>query len=124
MRSNTLSLLKNAVMTGTSEVDSSPITIDQIFGYAVQAIWTGTPNGTMLLQASCDAPARETQTSNGGPDVVTNWSDITGTSITIAGSSGNFMWNLDGTFYRYFRLKYVNTSGTGSLTVNAVLKGV
>jgi hypothetical protein len=124
MKSNTIVLLTNAAMTGTTTVESAPIPLEQIFGYAVQAVWTGTPNGSLKLQASCDAPGRDNQTSNGGPDDVTNWTDIAGSTLAITGVAGNYMYNVTDAFYRYFRVVYTNTSGVGSLSVKAVVKGV
>lgn len=123
MKSNTISVLVNASMTGTTVVNSNPIPLDQIYGFALQAYWTGTPVGTFKLQGSCDAPGKTTQTSNGGPDIVTNWSDIANSTTTAAGSSGNFVWNFNGCFFRYVRLVYTNASGTGTLNAEIVNKG-
>ena len=123
MKSNTIQMLTNAVMTGTSTVNSDPIELDQIYGFAIQVTWTGAAVGSFKLQASCDAPGRTTQTSNGGPDSVTNWSDITGTSQAVSGTPGNFMWNINGCFYRYVRLVYTNSSAAGTFSAKAVVKG-
>ncbi len=123
MKCNTITLLSGSSMTGTTTVNSAPIELDQIYGYAIQAAWTGTPNGTIKLQGSCDAPARQTQTSNGGPDSVTVWTDIADSSQNISGSAGNYMWNVNGAFYRFVRLTYTNSSSTGTLSANIVLKG-
>lgn len=123
MRSNTITVLADAVMTGTSVVESQAIPLEQIFGYAMQAVWTGTPNGTLKLQASSDAPARG-GTSDGTPDEIANWSDITSSSVAITGSAGNYMWNVDAAFYRWVRLVYTNTSGVGVLNVKVSVKGV
>ena len=124
MKSNTLQLISAGVMTGTAVVESAPIPLEQIFGYAVQAVWTGTPNGSIKLQASCDNPGRDNQASNGGPDEVTNWTDIASSSYAITGSAGNYMWNVSDAYYRYFRVVYTNTSSVGVLNVKAVVKGI
>lgn len=124
MKCNTIQMITNGSMTGTAEIDSSPIPLEQIYGFAIQAIWTGTPNGTIKLQASSDAPSRETQQSNGGPDTVTNWTDVANSSVSITGSAGNYMWNFNGAFYRYVRVVYVNSSSTGTLNVEMCVKGV
>jgi hypothetical protein len=110
-------------MTGTTEIDSAPLRVDQIFGLAIQATWTGTPNGTIKLQASCDTPPTASQVANGGPDAVTNWSDISDSSYSISGVAGNYMWNINGAFYNYIRIVYVNASSTGSLSAKACVKG-
>lgn len=119
----TLNISASGVMTGTNTITSDPIRVDQIYGYAIQAVYTGTPVGTLSLQASCDAPGRTTQVSNGGPDSVTNWSTVTNSSTAVSGA-GSFMWNVIGGFYNYVRLVYTNTSSTGVLTAKISEKGV
>lgn len=123
MKSNVIQMLSGSAMTGTTVVNSNPIRVDQIYGFAIQAFWTGTPTGTLKLQASCDSPPKQTQVSNGGPDAVTNWSDIADSSYSIAGDAGNYMWNFNGSFYNYVRLVYTNASGTGSLSAEICVKG-
>lgn len=125
MKSNTIqfTFTPNATMTGTATIVSNPIPLDQIYGFAIQAFWTGSPTGTLKLQASSDSPGRETQTSSGGPDAVTNWSDVTNSSYSITGSAGNYMWNFNGAFYRYVRISYTNISGTGTMAAEISAKG-
>ena len=124
MKANTSQLnFANAVMTGTTTIVSDPIPLDQIYGFAIQAIYTGTPIGSIKLQASSDAPLHTSQTSNGGPDVVTNWVDIANSQYTIAGT-GQYMWNYNGAFFRYVRIVYTNTSGVGHLAAEICIKGV
>lgn len=126
MKSNVVLLLTNSAMTGTTVVTSSPIRLDQIYGFAVQAFWVGSPNvtGTFKLQASCDSPPTHSQVSNGGPDAVTNWDDITNSPHTITtDTGGTYTWNFNGAFYNYVRLVYTNASGSGSLSAEICLKG-
>lgn len=126
MRSDTIQLTMSAsAMTSTNTLTSTSTPLDQAVGCAIQVVWTGTPNGTFKLQASDDKPSRQTQTSSGGPDTITNWTDITDSSYTIAGTAGDYMWNITDVMYRNIRLVYTNTSGTGTLTVaQIVVKGV
>lgn len=130
MRSNTITMTfgnppsNSASMTGTTTVNSNSIPLDQTYGFAIQAVWTGTSAGTLKLQASNDAPVRETQTNNGGPDTITNWTDIANSSTAVISGGGNFMWNFTGCFYRNVRLTYTNATGTGTLTASIVPKGV
>lgn len=123
MKSNTIQMLNGAVMTGTTVITSNPFPLDQIYGFAIQAYWTGSPIGSFKLQASSDAPGKTTQTSNGGPDIVTNWTDIDNSTTAAAGSPGNYMWNFNGCFFRYVRLVYTNASGVGSLSAEICEKG-
>lgn len=119
----TLNISNGGVMTDSTTIVSDPIRVDQIYGYAIQAVYTGAPIGTLSLQASCDSTGRQTQVSSGGPDSVTNWNTITNSPQAISGA-GAFTWNVNGSFYNYVRLVYVNTSGTGVLTAKMSEKGV
>lgn len=110
-------------MSGTSTITSAPIPLDQIFGFAVQAYWTGTPTGTIYLQASSQSPPTQNQVANGGPDNITLWDTITGSPYSISGTSGSYMWNVNLAFYRYVQLVYTNSSGTGSLSAIISVKG-
>jgi hypothetical protein len=81
----------------------------QMYGYAMQAIWTSGINGIVKIQASIDG---------------VTWSDITGTPQAIAGSAGDFIWNVPTAMYQFARLYYANSSSsTGTITVNAESKG-
>lgn len=122
MKSNTITLLSGASMA--SSVTSNPLALDQMIGFAAQAVWVGTPTGTLKLQASSDSPVAQTQVSNGGPDSITNWSDIANSSYSIAGSAGNYMWNVTDCFFRYVRVIYTRSGSTGSLSCSVSIKGV
>lgn len=123
MKNNTITLVTNGSMTGTTTINSPAIPVDQAWGYAVHAVWTGTPTGTLKLQASCDAPLLTNQTSS-GVTTVTNWTDITSSSVAVAGAAGDYMWNVTTGSYRFFRLVYTNISGTGTLNALTNVKGV
>jgi hypothetical protein len=77
---------------------------------SIHAIWTGSPVGTLIVQISGDMVADQS--------LVTNWSDFSGSSIAINGAS-DVMYNMPNAGYRWARLKYTKTSGTG--TLNAIL---
>jgi len=76
--------------------------------YSVQAVYTGSPVGTLSIQGSND---NVTYTSLAGLDV----------NIT---SAGNTLYNLSGQNYLHYKLLYTKSSGTGSLTVIDTIKGV
>lgn len=69
-----------------------------------QYIWTGTPTGTIALQFSQDG---------------TNWTTmVLSPAITQpAGSAGNDGSNVNQFPYKYIRVTYTRSSGSGSLTV-------
>lgn len=84
---------------------------------SIQAIWTGTPTGTIQVQVSDDiVPASQ----SGDPAAnVVNWSNYTGQSSALAGAAGSTLFQLFNAGYSWVRLNYTFTSGTGSL--NAIL---
>lgn len=115
-------IVKNAVMN--ANINSPAVPLVNIFGYAIQAVYTGTPNGVLKLQASADSfPYAQVSPQ---PPTPQNWTDITGTSQTIS-SSGIFMWNIDGAYYNYVRLVFTDSSGgtsTAVLNVTVNCKGI
>lgn len=124
MKSNTITMnMSSSAMTGTDTITSDAIPVDQLWGFAIQAVWTGTPNGQLKLQASCDAPLRAGQVSDGDSNV-TNWVDVSDSFYTVSGTAGNYMWNFASVGFRFVRLSYTNVSGTGELSAVLCAKGV
>lgn len=101
-----------------SAINSKGIDLNQQYVYAIQAVWTGSPVGTLKIQVSNDIVPDGVggdQASN-----VVNWTDYTNSSQSISGA-GNFVWNVLEAGYRWVRLVYTKTSGSG--TINAVFSG-
>lgn len=70
---------------------------------AYQLVYTGSPVGTFLVEASING---------------TDWSALTfSTAITTSSAPSGSLININQIPYRQLRLRYVPTSGTGSLTV-------
>jgi hypothetical protein len=111
-----------AAADGTTSPSSAALCLGNMAGFSIQAIVTGTLAGTLILQASNDVGT----TINGitaDPASLTNWTPITGSSQSISGA-GTVMYNTDEyAFYRWVRAVYTNSSGTGTLTINANAKG-
>jgi hypothetical protein len=118
----------NIVPAGTvmnTNITSAPYNVQQIYGVAIQAVFTGTPTGTFKLQASADPatsynPAGAGQAGMAGSNNPTNWSDIEDSSYTVS-AAGNYVWNVFDIMYTYIRLVYTDTSGgtsTAVLTAN------
>lgn len=83
---------------------------------AIELIWTGAPTGTFSIDGSIDNVSQASQ--------VTNWYP-TGTDVSNpSGSASSTLVNLSGVGFRWIRVSYAKTSGTGSLTVNVFGKGV
>lgn len=108
-------IITNGDMSGN--IVSVATLLAQVYGYSVQAVWGGgtAPTGTFTLEASNDLTDK--------PGDVVNWDTVTGSSLAIS-ADGTYMWNFNGAFYRWVRLKYVRTSGNGTLNAILVTKGV
>ena len=94
---------------------AAPDELYEMVGFAMQAVVTGTPTGTIKLQSSVDAI-----NIVGGP---VNWADITGSSFSLS-TSGVTTWNVTGAFYNWVRAVYTDSSGgtstaTVTITFNA-----
>lgn len=77
--------------------------------YSLQVVWSGTPTGTFTLQVS-DKPR---------PDETTDTDWVTSTEVTVvnpAGSASQFLVSSIASPHMRKRLKYVNASGSGTIT--------
>lgn len=105
-----------------ASTNSIGIDLNQILNCSIQAVWTGTPTGTLKIQVSNDNVPYGTS-SNPSANVV-NWTDYTGSSQSLSGSAGNFVWNMLDSGYRWIRLVYTRSSGTGTINAAIVGKGI
>lgn len=87
-------------------ITSSTITLASKTGYAMQAVYTGSPVGTLTVEGSNDG---------------TTWSTVTDSTVAVS-AAGSTLYNISGVQYELARLLYTFTSGTGSLTVYASSK--
>lgn len=100
----------------SADINSNPTQIEWVFGYSIQCVMTDAPVGTLKLQASNDFDP-------GRPNLApTNWSDIANTSQAVNGA-GIAFYNIPDSMYRWVRLVYTFTSGTGTLTARIQTKG-
>lgn len=98
-----------------SNCNSTGVEISQIEDVSIQAVWTGTAeNGTFKVQGSNDLV--------NNPSLVTHWTDQTGSSQAIS-ADGDFMWNVSLAPFRFIRLVYTASSGSGTLNANLSGKG-
>lgn len=67
---------------------------------------SGTLNGTLTLECSNDN---------------TDWVTVTGSTQSVA-SGASHMWNIANANYRYVRVVWAWTSGTGTATVRMIIK--
>lgn len=96
-------IVTNGDMTTT--INSSPVNLDSIVSYSLQAIFTGTPTGTLQLQASDDVPLDYNPV---------NWTIITDT-ISGVTTAGTYTVNVEQPAYSWVRLQYIPTGSSGTL---------
>lgn len=90
-------------------VTTAAIPALNLFSCSVQLAATGAgAAGTLKIQASNDHPVAANT-------VPTNWSDITGASVSVSGAGAYLIPKTD-LCYEYIRLVYTN-SGTGTISV-------
>lgn len=109
----------NAIpVTGTNVYVSEVIDSQYITAFSAQILSTGTSAGTMLLQGSNLPPPNGELTSNYQP---ANWGSI-GTALAISANTQTMSVYYQ-IYYRYLRLLYTNSSGTGTITANINMQG-
>lgn len=77
--------------------------------YSLQVVWTGTPTGTFTLQVS----------NKPNPVESTDADWVTSTEVAVvnpAGSASQFLVSTTASPHMKKRLKYVNASGSGTIT--------
>ena len=114
MRSAGIQVVSAGAMTGT--ITSLPVLADQDCLVSFQAVYTGSPVGSLSIQCSNDQGL-----DNAGTGVV-NWSSYPSSTHAVA-AAGDFPWEIPNTAFRWFRLVYTFTSGTGTLNARAYVKG-
>lgn len=109
---------KQMISTATTmntTINSTPMQTVDLYGYSIQAVFTGTPTGSFKLQCSDDAVTTQWPTAQTQP---TNWTDVADSSFSVA-AAGNIVWNVSNVMYTWVRVVYTDTSGgtsTASLT--------
>jgi len=110
-----------------SSFKSTGVDLNQTVLYSIEAVFSGAPVGSFNLEVSNDiVPVDPSNTNPVGPDPagnVVNWVTYTGSSTAVSGS-GNFLWNVLEAGYRWVRVSYTATSGSGSCTITFSGKGV
>lgn len=98
------------LLTGASmgaDFQSDPINVAAYIGISLQAIYTGSPVGELVIQASGSV-------TNRAADIdPSSWIDIGNDPVASAGTS---LFNIRTPFYKWLRIIYRRTSGTGTVT--------
>lgn len=119
----------NTVMNAS--INSAAIQLQNMFGFAIQVVFTGTPTGTFELEASCDPvpPQNLVVRINGAVTYLpTNWTMVESSSTSVS-AAGSVFWNYASNVnWNYVRVQYTDTSGgtsTALITVAQVnCKGI
>ncbi len=120
MQSPQFTISSGVSMATTSQ--SNAINLEQYFGFAVQANYSGTSlDGTFSLEASCDYKQDpEGRVLNAG-----TWSTIPDTSVNLSSASaGTYFQNIPDANYAAARLVYTTAaSDVGTFSAFGVKKG-
>ena len=99
-----------------------PIEVLDRTGYSVLANWVESVaalGGTIKLEASNNYDPQNTlMVAN--PALAT-WTEITGSSVTVAGS-GSYGWNVSDAYYAFVRVVFAATAGAGAATAWVCVK--
>lgn len=91
----------------TANLSSGALDVSGEKGYAVQAVWSGTPTGTIIVEASLNG---------------STFAQIA--SQALAGAAGNYFLNVPDVYYTTVQVRYAFTSGTGTLNVTVSTKRI
>lgn len=116
-RESTFQMVSSGDMSAS--INSNGMDLQELDKYSIQAVYSGSPNGTLKLQISNDLVSRGPD-SNPAANVV-NWSDYTYSSLNIS-AAGSFIWKLPRKGEKWVRLVYTRSSGSG--TLNVVFSGM
>lgn len=96
-----------AASFSSSAIDASLVDL-----VSIQAVWAGggAPNGTFSVEVSNDDLSPPT-----------NWSAYPGSAVVIA-ADGDLAYNVANYGFKWIRLRYVRTGGTGTLNASLVSK--
>ena len=102
-------------LTMNTTINSQAMQTWDVFTFAIQVVFTGTPTGSFKLQCSCDNISQK-----GGATLPlyapVNWTDIAGSPQSVT-SGGSVVWNVSDIGYNYVRVVYTDTSGGTSTAV-------
>ena len=101
----------------SANITSEPIWLAHIVNASIQAVYTGSPSGDLIVEASNDFGAKTNDVSNAN---ITNWTAVATESLS---GSGSTMFNLQDTGYRWIRLRYT-AGGSGTLSARYNVKGI
>ena len=104
---------------------SQAIQLQNNITYAIQIVFTGTPNGSFKLQAGADPVFNAVSSGNyTGINLPTHWTDVADSTFVVS-AAGDVMWNVAEIGYNWVRVVFTDASGGLSTAVisSAVVNG-
>jgi hypothetical protein len=121
MRTYNEKLATNVVLSANRTSSFAPL--KNIILYSIAAVITGTPTGTIKLQACNDPETNDTSPLPNAQSNPVNWVDIADSSFPLT-TAGETMWNVRDIGYNYVRVVYTDSSGgTSTAVMNIVFNG-
>lgn len=108
MKTKVTTIINAGTMTGTSVLTSSTVDMSQASLLGLTFTWTGAAVGTFSCEVSHDA---------------SSWASYTITLPTVSNNAGTYAVQLVDFAHQFLRVKYTNSSSSGSLTIKACVKG-
>lgn len=94
----------------TASTNSAPIDANQLLALSVQVIQglAGNATGSVKVQISND---------DADDGVPTNWTDVSGATVNLAGAAGSVLIPKMELSYRWIRIVYTRSGGGGILSI-------
>lgn len=103
--------IMSATVAASGTTNGTALVVQLARFVSAQAVVTSTANGTLKIQVSNDDGVSPT-----------NWSDLTGATVSIAGA-GSYLIPAQNMSYQWLRVVYTASSGSGTIVVNAHMVG-
>jgi len=102
-----IEIINITATSAATSVTTPPVDLGDLTNYSVDITFTGSNVvGTLTLESSVFG---------------TQWNTVSGSSQAVTAST-NHEYTVCGASYRYFRLKWVYTSGTGNISARTFIK--
>ena len=98
----------------STDFQSTAIWIGHAHMYSIQLLFTGSINGDFKLQASND-PGKPNNVTELTRDNIQNWTEVADSTQRVM-SAGDHLYSIEASPYRWVRVVFERTSGSGSLT--------
>lgn len=107
-----------------SNFATDPIYLGHIVNFSIQLVFTGTPTGNFTLECSNDEGEGDRVLNKFSSTGVDNWTTVSDSAFAVS-AAGDCVWDVQNVGYRWVRVKWTQSAGTGSVTVaRCQVKGV